>query len=301
MLVLSRREDDRVLFPGLGISVHILKVSGNKIRLGIDAPADVRVLRHELPDHRDEAPRLGARGRPGDRIEGRVRAAGRSLGELHKLCDRDLGPESKRLVMDIFRQLRSIDEQAATRERRKPVISPGAARRALLVEDNANESKLLAGYLRLKRFEVDIAHNGHDAISYLESHNEPDLVLLDMKMPRMDGPTAIRRIRADGRRRGLKVFAVSGSDPADYGVEVGPAGVDAWFPKPLDPEALVFRLAFDESRPSGESPADRPPAATRAPATPNADHAEKRETRRQALHKEASGHRGPPPQRATSS
>lgn len=70
-----------------------------------------------------------------------------------------------------------------------------------------------------------------------------------MQMPEMNGATAIRRMRSDNRLRSLKVFAVSGGDPVDFGVEVGPKGVDGWFPKPLDPEALVFRLAFDADVP----------------------------------------------------
>ena len=48
MLVLSRRESDKVLFPSLGISVEVLRVQGNKTRLGITAPADVPILRHEI-------------------------------------------------------------------------------------------------------------------------------------------------------------------------------------------------------------------------------------------------------------
>ena len=120
------------------------------------------------------------------------------------------------------------------------------ARRALLVEDNVNESKLLAGYLRLRSYEVAVAEDGAAAIDYLSSHDDPDVVLMDMQMPGMDGPTAIRKMRAEKRHHKLKVYAVSGSDPADYGVDVGPKGVDGWFPKPLDPEALVFRLAFDD-------------------------------------------------------
>lgn len=51
MLVLSRRKDDRVLFPNLGISVHILRVDGNRVRIGVEAPPEVKVLRHELQGH----------------------------------------------------------------------------------------------------------------------------------------------------------------------------------------------------------------------------------------------------------
>src|SRR3954469_18101785 len=48
MLVLSRGRNDKVVFPTLGISVEILRVAGNKVRLGIDAPHEIPVHRHEV-------------------------------------------------------------------------------------------------------------------------------------------------------------------------------------------------------------------------------------------------------------
>jgi carbon storage regulator CsrA len=48
MLVLSRRLSEKLLFPGLNVAVQILSIKGNVVRLGIDAPRDVAVLREEL-------------------------------------------------------------------------------------------------------------------------------------------------------------------------------------------------------------------------------------------------------------
>src|SRR4029077_19192048 len=48
MLVLRRKENEKVLFPNLGIAVQILRVAGGKARLGIEAPQDVSVVRHEI-------------------------------------------------------------------------------------------------------------------------------------------------------------------------------------------------------------------------------------------------------------
>ena len=48
MLVLSRGHNDKVVFPTLGISVEILRVAGNKVRLGIEAPEEIPVHRHEV-------------------------------------------------------------------------------------------------------------------------------------------------------------------------------------------------------------------------------------------------------------
>ena len=50
MLVLSRRRNDKVVFPSLGVSVEVLRVGRNKVQLGIDAPADSLVYRREIAD-----------------------------------------------------------------------------------------------------------------------------------------------------------------------------------------------------------------------------------------------------------
>ncbi len=48
MLVLSRRESEKVLFPELGITLEIVRIKGNIVRVGIDAPRSIRVIRGEL-------------------------------------------------------------------------------------------------------------------------------------------------------------------------------------------------------------------------------------------------------------
>ena len=48
MLVLSRRKQETIVFPDLGISVEVIRVNGNQVRLGIKAPDSIRILRGEL-------------------------------------------------------------------------------------------------------------------------------------------------------------------------------------------------------------------------------------------------------------
>ena len=50
MLVLSRSREQKIDFPTLGISVVILQIAGNRVRVGIDAPADIPVHRHEVAE-----------------------------------------------------------------------------------------------------------------------------------------------------------------------------------------------------------------------------------------------------------
>jgi len=111
--------------------------------------------------------------------------------------------------------------------------------KALLVEDNPNECELLAIFLRLAGVDVDTAGDGVDALDYLRSGQRPNVVLLDMGLPRCDGPTTVREIRRDPAYNGLKIFAVTGRPKEDFNLGGGPAGVDRWFQKPLDPGILL--------------------------------------------------------------
>lgn len=243
MLVLSRQEKDRIHFPALGISVQILRISGNKVRVGVAAPPEVKVVRHELMSDlwEEKPPQIAGKSVPAERLRRHFETASDLLTRLYRYCDSDT--LENELVCEVMHHLHSIERQAATlKETDPPTIHP-QRRRALLIEDNHNESKLLAEYLRMHEYEVAMAYDGSEALTYLEHNENPDVVLLDMMMPGMDGPTTIQYLRSDDRHRGLKIFAVSGGDPEDYGVEVSPDGVDHWFPKPLDPEQLVIRIA----------------------------------------------------------
>lgn len=114
-------------------------------------------------------------------------------------------------------------------------------RKALLVEDDHNECELLAAYLRMAGIEVDTAGDGGDALDYLRRQGRPDVVLLDMVLPRCDGPATVRAIREDPAYAGLKIFAVTGHSPEKF--PTIRAGVDRWFCKPLNPAILVRALS----------------------------------------------------------
>jgi DNA-binding response OmpR family regulator len=125
-----------------------------------------------------------------------------------------------------------------------PSASSHAGKRykALLVEDDRMECELLAGYLRQSGLEVDTAGDGVDALDYLRAHNKPDVVLLDMALPRVDGPTIVREIRRNPALAGLKIFGVSGHRADEFNLDSGPMGVDRWFQKPFDPGILLHDL-----------------------------------------------------------
>jgi carbon storage regulator CsrA len=251
MLVLSRGHNDKVVFPTLGISVEILRVAGNKVRLGIEAPQEIPVHRHEVSE------RIQANGEENvirfpsvkntllaqlsHKTRNRLNAAAIGLHLLHQKLEAGDLTDVEATIFKIFSELKGIeailDGPAKIQGRPEQPIQ----HRALVVEDDDNERELLAGYLRVSGFEVDTAADGLQAMVRLTEH-APDVVLLDMRMPRFDGRKTVSAIRGNPDYRGVKLFAVSGSDPEEMNVSLGPNGVDRWFSKPLDPKTLVDAL-----------------------------------------------------------
>ena len=249
MLVLSRRESDKILFPSLGISVEVLRVQGNTTRLGISAPAEITILRHEIANLKviEFAP---GKQQNDDRLKALVHAirtrldvASVNLNQLHALLDGAANETSqKNLIENLFGELQSL-EREAIHVLEESGIPVNQTPQALLVEDSATERQLLEAYLDLSGFNVTTAEDGQDALDYLSLHARPDVVLLDMMMPRIDGPAFVRAVRSNPKLRGLSIFAISGSHRNDFDIPTGPRGVDRWYHKPLDPKALVCDVA----------------------------------------------------------
>lgn len=116
----------------------------------------------------------------------------------------------------------------------------------LLVEDNSNCEELALRALRKAGYsKVAVARDGAEALGMLlgeevngGEHHEPNFVLLDMKLPKIDGVGVLQRLRSDERTKRLKVFALSSSeDPKDL-EECKNLGVLAVLSKPLNPEML---------------------------------------------------------------
>jgi carbon storage regulator CsrA len=250
MLVLSRRQNQRVRFPELGISVQVLYIKGNTIRLGIEAPSHVRVLREELVPQQPctfLAPRAESPNNLWNHeMRGRLNTAIIGLHLADKQLETGLIHDAETTLREALRILESL-EQAATQNNRQ---TPGDAKAidALLVEDNLNEEALLANYLRMSGFRVATVHDGLEALEYLATHECPRFVLLDMRLPRCDGPTTLLSIRRNPAYDRIRLFAVSGTGPEELGIAPDTTQVDAWFRKPLNPSRIVEAMTAAVSR-----------------------------------------------------
>ncbi|MET9591463.1 response regulator [Streptomyces sp. NPDC006516] len=125
----------------------------------------------------------------------------------------------------------------------------GAYGRVLVVDDNKVIRQLIRVNLELEGFEVVTAADGVECLDLVHEVC-PDVITLDVVMPRLDGIQTAARLRADPRTVHLPVALVSACTP--YEVESGEyAGVDAFLAKPFEPSELVrmvHRLAQRENR-----------------------------------------------------
>ncbi|SPF05844.1 Mycobacterial persistence regulator A [Streptomyces sp. MA5143a] len=109
--------------------------------------------------------------------------------------------------------------------------------RVLVVDDNKVIRQLIRVNLELEGFEVVTAADGAECLDVVH-HVRPDVITLDVVMPRLDGLRTAARLRSDSRTQRLPLAIVSAC--TQYEVEAGlDVGVDAFLAKPFEPNELV--------------------------------------------------------------
>ena len=133
----------------------------------------------------------------------------------------------------------------------------------LVVEDYQDAREMYAAYLQFSGFDVAEAGNGVEAV---EKATEllPDIVLMDLALPRMDGWEATRRLKGDPRTRHIPVVALTGHALAGHADGAREAGCDSFVTKPCLPDALVaeIRRLLDQPRSNDDNDEDRQPRRT---------------------------------------
>ncbi|MET0422801.1 MAG: response regulator transcription factor, partial [Actinoplanes sp.] len=132
---------------------------------------------------------------------------------------------------------------------------PARAPRVLVVDDEPNISALLSATLRLVEFEVRVAETGQSALIAIEEF-DPDLVVLDVMLPDLDGFDVARRLRATGRQ--VPVLFLTARDALEDRISGLSAGGDDYVTKPFSLEEVVLRIRaiLRRSRPELDAPAD---------------------------------------------
>jgi CheY-like chemotaxis protein len=119
--------------------------------------------------------------------------------------------------------------------------------RILLVEDNEMNRDMLSRRLVRSGHEVSIAINGQEAIDKATAE-APDVILMDLSLPVIDGWEATRRLRADPATAGLRIIALTSHAMSGDREKALAAGCDDYDTKPLDLPRLLGKIAAQLAR-----------------------------------------------------
>jgi two-component system cell cycle response regulator DivK len=120
----------------------------------------------------------------------------------------------------------------------------------LIVEDNDKNLKLLRDVLRFKGYETVEAMTGTEGVRLARERN-PDLVLMDIQLPDIDGVTALAQIRANAATRDMPVIAVSASVMPDEQQRIAASGFNAYVTKPISVKSFVETVEKFAGKPKG--------------------------------------------------
>ncbi len=119
---------------------------------------------------------------------------------------------------------------AAPTENESPLV--------LVVDDFQDNREMFAEFLSLSGFRVAEAATGREALDRA-FELIPDIILMDLSLPELDGWEATRTLKGDPRTKHIPIVALTGHALADHSREAKDAGCDAFLTKPCLPEALV--------------------------------------------------------------
>jgi signal transduction histidine kinase/CheY-like chemotaxis protein len=125
------------------------------------------------------------------------------------------------------------DQQIVINHHTTPVI--------LLVEDNEVNVNTFSSYLTAKGYQITLAHNGHDAIAATR-HFQPDLILMDIQMPDMDGITAIQHLRQQSDHKQVPIIALTARTLAGDREKCLAVGANEYLVKPVKLQKLHQKI-----------------------------------------------------------
>ena len=121
-------------------------------------------------------------------------------------------------------------------------MTSAPATRILIVEDNALNLELATEVLRAHGHAVMQAHTAEEGLR-LARVEQPDLILLDVRLPGMDGLAAVRALKEDARTRAIPTVAMTAQAMTGDEAEARVAGFDAYVTKPIDTRTLPRLVA----------------------------------------------------------
>jgi two-component system cell cycle response regulator DivK len=115
------------------------------------------------------------------------------------------------------------------------------SKKILVVEDTEDNRQILRDLLGTAGYEMIEAHDGAEGVAQATEHR-PDLILMDIQMPVMDGYEATRRIKADPALKSIPVIAVTSYALSGDEDKARAAGCDGYIAKPFSPRQMLAKV-----------------------------------------------------------
>jgi two-component system cell cycle response regulator DivK len=115
------------------------------------------------------------------------------------------------------------------------------SKRILVVEDQEDNRQIIRDLLSATDYEIIEAESGEEALAAV-AKQRPDLILMDIQLPGMDGYEATRRIKADPALRSITIIAVTSYALSGEEQKARAAGCDEYVPKPYSPRQLLAKI-----------------------------------------------------------
>ena len=114
-------------------------------------------------------------------------------------------------------------------------------KRILVVEDQEDNRQIIRDMLSATDYQITEAENGEEALAAV-ANQRPDLILMDIQLPILDGYEATRRIKADPALRSIPIIAVTSYALSGEEKKAWAAGCDDYVPKPYSPRQLLAKI-----------------------------------------------------------
>ncbi len=115
-------------------------------------------------------------------------------------------------------------------------------KKILVVDDELDVQSIISFRLEINGYDISVASDGQDGLDKIKAE-KPDLVLLDLMLPKINGFEICRMIKFDEKFKDLPIIILSALDKEDDRKKAMDAGADAYFLKPFDLESLLGKIS----------------------------------------------------------
>ncbi len=120
-------------------------------------------------------------------------------------------------------------------------------KKILVIDDEKTIRVLLENYLK-KKYDVITKSDGEEGLNWLQEGNFPDLIVVDIQMPNLDGYEFIKNVRASGYFKEIPMIMLSGIESSAEKIKTLKLGANDYIVKPFNPEELELRIELHLAR-----------------------------------------------------